>query len=265
MNHTLESIARALFKSWFIDFDPVRAKMDGRQPADMDAETAALFPDEFEDSSSGRIPKNWIYISLSEMTDKNTPITYRVVKPGPTDENGVLFIRGGDIENSQIKIEQLRTITKDISEQYKRTVLRGGEILISLVGNPGQFAVVPDSLKGCNIARQVGLIRLKDNHGVQYIKHFLESPVGQIELLARSLGSVQQVINLKDLKTLRIINPGNKLIKCFEDTVSPLYRKGQINLEQDRTLCAIRDAFLPKLLSGEIRLKDAEEVVEAVV
>src|SRR4028119_2112860 len=59
MNHTLEAIARALFKSWFIDFDPVRAKMDGQQPAGMDGETAALFPAEFEDSALGKIPKGW--------------------------------------------------------------------------------------------------------------------------------------------------------------------------------------------------------------
>nr|WP_277883458.1 N-6 DNA methylase [Nostoc flagelliforme] len=70
INHTLEAIARALFKSWFIDFDPVRAKIDGRQPAGMDAETAALFPDEFEDSA-GKIPNGWKTVPLSEVIEVN--------------------------------------------------------------------------------------------------------------------------------------------------------------------------------------------------
>jgi type I restriction enzyme S subunit len=71
INHTLEAIARALFKSWFIDFDPVRAKIDGRQPAGMDAETAALFPDEFEDSGIGKIPNGWKTVPLPEVIEVN--------------------------------------------------------------------------------------------------------------------------------------------------------------------------------------------------
>jgi len=69
MNETLESMARALFKSWFVDFDPVRAKAERRQPTGMDAETAKLFPSEFEDSALGKIPKGWRYGSLGEFVE----------------------------------------------------------------------------------------------------------------------------------------------------------------------------------------------------
>jgi type I restriction enzyme S subunit len=71
MNETLEAIALAIFKSWFIDFDPVRAKLDGHQPAGMDAETAALFPDSFEDSELGKIPKGWPVVPLPEVIEIN--------------------------------------------------------------------------------------------------------------------------------------------------------------------------------------------------
>jgi type I restriction enzyme, S subunit len=73
-------------------------------------------------------------VALEELVEEDSPITYGVVKPGPEDPNGVLFVRGGDVANGQILISQLRTITKEVSGQYNRTMLRGGELIVSLVG-----------------------------------------------------------------------------------------------------------------------------------
>src|SRR5450759_4377560 len=94
----------------------------------------------------------WTDSPLSDLTEPDTPVTYGVVKPGPEDPDGVLFIRGGDIAGGRVLTEQLRTITHEVSRQYQRTLLRGGEIVVSLVGNPGQVAIVPDTLNGANIA-----------------------------------------------------------------------------------------------------------------
>src|SRR4051812_25070890 len=101
----------------------------------------------------------WKRVRLGDLTDADSPITYGVVKPG--DPGDVLFIRGGDIAGGHVLDTQLRTITGEVSEQYRRTLLRGGELLICLVGQPGQVAVAPPTLAGANIARQVGLIRLR--------------------------------------------------------------------------------------------------------
>lgn len=101
----------------------------------------------------------WPAIPLDELTD-GTTITYGVVKPGDECPNGVKFVRGGDVIAGRILTSQLRTITTDVSQQYARTLLHGGELLVSLVGNPGEVALVPASLKGANIARQVGLVRI---------------------------------------------------------------------------------------------------------
>ena len=147
----------------------------------------------------------WDSSLLDALTENGSPITYGVVKPGA--EGDVPFVRGGDITGGRVLINQLRTITRDISQQYRRTLLRGGEILVSLVGNPGQIAIAPPSLVGANIARQVGLIRLKPGVDSRFISYFLQSPVGQKTLGARSLGSVQQVINLRDLKTVKVPLP----------------------------------------------------------
>ena len=149
----------------------------------------------------------WPRLVLSELTETNSPITYGVVKPGLEDPNGISFVRGGDISHGRILTEQLRTITPPVSQQYRRTQLRGGEILVSLVGNPGQVAIVPESLKGANIARQVALVRLSKYVDARFVKYYLSSPFGQGILGTHSLGSVQQVINLRDLKRIEVPVP----------------------------------------------------------
>ncbi|MBK3465458.1 restriction endonuclease subunit S [Pseudomonas sp. MF6776] len=149
----------------------------------------------------------WPLARLEDLTD-GTPITYGVVKPGVECVNGVKFIRGGDIVAGRVLTNQLRTITREISSQYSRTLLRGGELLISLVGNPGEVAIVPVTLRSANIARQVGLIRIDASKAdANYVQFFLRSKVGRNLLLAHSKGSVQQVINLKDLKSVQLPLP----------------------------------------------------------
>ena len=149
----------------------------------------------------------WPVANLEELTADGESITYGVVKPGEEDSGGVAFIRGGDIVNGRILTDQLRTISPTVSAQYRRTLLRGGELLVSLVGNPGQVALVPSTMAGANIARQVGLVRLSPSIDAQFALYYLSSPMGQAALGAQSLGSVQQVINLRDLKRVEIPLP----------------------------------------------------------
>lgn len=149
----------------------------------------------------------WHFAELDSLTEKDRAITYGVVKPGEEVEGGVIFVRGGDISQGRIALGELRTIAPQLSQVYKRTILRGGELLISLVGNPGEVAVAPLSLEGANIARQVGLIALRSEIDARFAMYFLMSPLGRAELFSRTGGAVQQVINLADLKTLKIPVP----------------------------------------------------------
>ena len=147
----------------------------------------------------------WLREPLGRLVEPDSPITYGVVKPG--DPGDVPFIRGGDIADGCVRVDQLRTISADVSRQYKRTLLQGGELLISLVGQPGQVAVAPTELAGSNIARQVGLIRLSQRVLPGFVGYFLRSPDGLAGLGARTGGSVQQVINLSDLRQVLVPVP----------------------------------------------------------
>lgn len=144
------------------------------------------------------------FSTLDELVEAGRNITYGVVKPGPEVSDGIRFVRGGDVFKGRIAIKELRTISPQLSDQYKRTLLRGGELLVSLVGNPGEVAIVPSELTGANIARQVGLVPLTSEVNPRFVMYYLQSPQGRAELFVRTQGAVQQVINLADLKKVKI-------------------------------------------------------------
>ncbi len=189
---------------------------------------------------------------LSGLT--RAPITYGVVKPGP--EGTVPFIRGGDIANGCILTGQLRTITNSVSKQYKRTLLSGGELLISLVGQPGQVAVVPKSLSGANIARQVGLIVLDGHVRAEFVRCFLQSKVGRASLLLRHSGSVQQVINLGSLRSVSVPIPSERIQDRIVAQVEEFaVASGALRLSYSRKskgLDELKQSLLNTAFSGEL-------------
>ena len=180
---------------------------------------------------------------LSELTD-GTNITYGVVKPGDNPERGIRFIRGGDISERKINLSELRNITKEVSEEYSRTLLKGGELIISLVGNPGEVAIVPKKLKGANIARQVGLIRSnEDVIDKYYLMYYLTSPLGKAKLKANSRGSVQQVINLRELKNIEIPVYNLEVQKEIANQLKTIDQKIHLNRQTNETLEAMAKAI----------------------
>ena len=186
----------------------------------------------------------WSTATLDQLTVPGRSILYGVVKPGDRDDtNGVLFIRGGDIRDGRIAVDELRTITRSVSDQYKRTLLRGGELLVSLVGNPGAVAMVPDGLTGANIARQAGLIALNDDVDHKYVEWFLRSPDGQAAMGVYVKGAVQQVINLSVLKQVSVRLPPlptqrriASILSAYDDLIENNTRRIAILEEMARRL-----------------------------
>ena len=200
-------------------------------------------------------------LELHNLTDPDRPITYGVVKPGPEDPStGIVFIRGGDISNGLIDEENLRTITEEVSRPYARTILRGGEVVISLVGNPGQVAVVPGRLAGANLARQAGLIALRPEIDAAYIKYYLMSPPGKAELFQRTQGAVQQVINLSDLKRVKVRLPSRQVqegivfvLSAYDDLIENNRRR--IALLEEAARLLYREWFVHFRFPGHEHVK----------
>ena len=205
----------------------------------------------------GVIPEEWKVVPIASLIERNSRITYGVVQPGKDDPRGVLFVRGGDVYDGTIDLKNLRRITPTVSKQYARTQLRGGELLISLVGFPGECAIAPSDLKGANLARQVALVRFSDNgdSDPEYICHLLRSNAGKRLLLKDAFGSAQQVINLKDVNKLEIPLPS----RCDEQKAiaTALSDVDALLAQLDQLIAKKRDlkqAAMQQLLTGQTRL-----------
>ena len=211
----------------------------------------------FKRTEAGVIPEDWKVVPIASLIERNSRITYGVVQPGKDDPRGVLFVRGGDVYDGTIDLKNLRRITLAVSKQYARTQLRGGELLISLVGFPGECAIAPPDLKGANLARQVALVRFSKNRDFdpEYICHLLRSNAGKRLLLKDAFGSAQQVINLKDVNKLEVPLPS----RCGEQKAiaTALSDVDTLLAQVDQLIAKKRDlkqAAMQQLLTGQTRL-----------
>jgi len=249
MNETLESMARAIFKSWFVDFDPVVAKSEGRHPEGMDAETAKLFPDSFEDSEIGRIPKGWKVLSFAETVD---------LMSGGTPKTNVADFWGGGIpwfsvvdspsDSDVFVMETEKTITQAGIDNSATQVLPIGTTIISARGTVGKTCIV-----GVPIAMNQSCFGLCDRSSDKgYFTYYgTKSLVSTLQNHAH--GSVFATINRNTFKGVHTIVPPQASVHAFEEVVDPLLGRIRSNLLERRTLATTRDTLLPRLLSGELR------------
>lgn len=243
LNQKLEETAQALYKHWFVDFE---------------------FPDEngqpykssggemvYNEELDREIPEGWILKNLSELVENDAPITYGVVKPGEEDPNGVKLVRSGDIKNGKVLINDLRTITTEVSNEYKRTKLNGGELLIAIVGNPGEVAIAPKTLQGSNIARQVAVIRIDSLSLSLFVKNTLCSDTGKSILKNIILGSVQEVINLSDLREVQIPLPNSNILDKYTKFSLPLHEHMEALFVETGLNMELKEIVLARMSKSE--------------
>lgn len=257
MNRTLEAMARTIFRSWFVDFDPVRAKAAGQQPIGLKPEIADLFPDSFEDSELGEIPRGWSVQSFTDRVD---------ILGGGTPKTSVPEYWGGEIPwfsvvdspapGEVFVISTEKTITREGVDNSSTRILPLGATIISARGTVGNIALV-----GKPMAMNQSCYGLKDHRGKD--GHFLFLATAEVvdTLRQRSHGSVFNTITRETLKGVRVVTPPDLLIKTFEDTTGAMLRRILSAVYESRTLAALRDTLLPKLISGELRVSDAERIV----
>lgn len=262
MNETLESIARALFKSWFVDFDPVRAKMEGRQPYGMDAETAALFPDSFEDSAFGKIPKGWNVKSLSDcVIYLSRGIAPSYLHVSPIRVLNQRAIRWWHIDEQALKFHDPNKPIR------KEAYIRKGDVVINSTGDItiGRAYWFYHEVSNLFADSHVSIIRTSPDILLPEMVVFqVETQPYQDIIYSYVTGSTGQLeLNRSNLAQLPFLCPPIEVQRKFSAIIEPWFNLVWNNKEQSRVLAALRDALLPKLLSGEIRVKDAEKFVEA--
>lgn len=245
-NATLEAIAQALFKSWFVDFDPVRAKMAGRAPEGIDEATAALFPDALEETELGVVPKGWRLSNVGE----SFVLTMGQSPPGDTyngTNDGLPFYQGRTDFG-------FRFPTQRVFCNAPTRIAEIGDTLVSVRAPVGDVNM---AIEKCCIGRGVASVRHPDGHR-GFTFYALRGLGGRFKTFD-SEGTVFGSINKKDFQTLPVVDPGAKVLESFEDISHPIDQRIVENEEQLRVLIALRDTLLPRLISGQLRLPEMME------
>ena len=241
MNATLEAMARALFQSWFVDFDPVRAKLDGREPVGLDPATAALFPSSFHDTSLGQIPKCWKAGTVAESFN----LTMGQSPPGDTyneEGSGLPFYQGRTDFG-------FRFPTRRISCTAPSRYAKPGDTLVSVRAPVGDINMANE---GCCIGRGVAAVRHKT--GATSFTYYSMAILSPVFARFEAEGTVFGSINKDNFEKLPFVIPPDEVVAAYEKNASPLDCEIRNLEDQSRTLATLRDTLLPKLLSGKLSI-----------
>jgi len=264
MNQTLEEMAQALFKSWFVDFDPVHAKAGCKSDDELEAaakeigiskEVLELFPSEFMESEMGMIPLEWEVKRFGDVVEKY--IDNRGKTP-PTVESGIPLLEVRNMPDDILTAypNVTKFVSEEIYESWFRAHLKENDILISTVGTIGKTCIMPSNTR-IAIAQNVLGLRFKSNIlDNQFMFYQMKSRRFLHAIDARLVITVQASIKRKDLNTIDIIVPPSEIQDLFVNQIQPILKKQQGN--ENYTLMETRDTLLPKLLSGELNVSEIE-------
>ena len=264
---TLEAIAQSLFKSWFVDFDPVNAKMQGRAPEGIDQATAALFPDSFEESELGPLPKGWSISAVANVSEivKGKSYSSKDLVDKHTTALVTLksFERGGGFRMDGFK---------PYSGSFKSTqVVISGDLIVAytdvtqaaeLIGKPAIVVGIEehDTLVA---TLDVGIVRPDLSVcGRQFLYGLFKTDSFQSHTLAHTSGTTVLHLSKDGVGSFQFVLPPAGLIKVFENIATKLAERRQINSNQVRSLRLLRDTLLPRLISGQLRLPGGQAILE---
>ena len=261
MNETLEAMARALFKSWFVDFDPVRAKMAGRDTG-LPKHLADLFPDRLVESALGLIPAGWKIRNLAEMAmvidclhsrkpkrQHDGPVLIQVFNIGPT----------GRLDFS----DPYHVTEDDYAEWTRRMEVLPGDLVITKTGRVGAIGQMAKGYKAAMGRNMVGVRAISGRSAPRFLQASLLSNRMRREMTRHTNdGTILRSLHVKAISRLREVLPPYDLVSCYEASVDPVHAKLEQNDVESEALAAMRDAFLPKLISGVLRVKDAKTFLD---
>jgi type I restriction enzyme S subunit len=264
MNETLEAIVRAIFKSWFVDFTPVRAKASGEsadficQRLSLTPDLLALFPDSLQETDIGEIPMGWATVLLGRLCSRVSMGPFGSdIKTDNFVEVGVPVIRGGNLTDGFVD-EGFVFVSKEKADQLRNANATSEDIVITHRGTLGQVGFIPKASRYQRYIVSQSQMVLSINTNLsspRYVFEFLRSPIGQHQLLANAsqVGVPAIARPTTSVKAIPIVAPGVEILRAFEKVVAPMIERVVANTSESRTLATLRDTLLPKLISGEIR------------
>ena len=255
-NATLEAIAQALFKSWFVDFDPVHAKQQGLAPEGMDEATAALFPDSFEASELGLVPRGWLVGSLSDLATYQNGYAF---KTKDWQDAGHPVVKIGNVKPGIIDIAGASCVSTSVIGGLDRFRLKRGDLLVGMTGYVGETGLVTEFEPAAYLNQRVGKISTaKGIVDLGFVYCLVRNPAYKVHAEAKSHGSAQANVSGADLMSYGTVLPPSGVLDAFNQVLGTLICKILSNHEHAQTLATLRDTLLPRLISGQLRLPEAQ-------
>ncbi len=261
MNRTLEEMARAIFKSWFVDFDPVRAKADGRNTG-LPAEIAALFPDSFEDSELGEIPKGWGISPIGDVVQVVGGGTPSTREPAYWDGGTHPFCTPKDMSQltNVVLLETERHLTDEGMAKVSSGQLPVGTVLLSSRAPIGYLAIAETP-----VSVNQGIIAMVCDSTLPnlYVLYWTQANMDRV--LANANGSTFMEISKRNFRPITAVVPSRPMLRCFMQIVEPMHQRVVSSLKQIQQLSDLRDSLLPRLISGELVVANAERIARRTV
>ncbi|WP_323592507.1 restriction endonuclease subunit S [Aliarcobacter butzleri] len=262
MNQTLEDMASAIFKSWFVDFDPVHAKANCTDEAELEniakelgisKAILDLFPNEFEESELGMIPKGWEDTELSQVCKIQSGYAF---KSAWWQDTGVKVIKIKNIDGNRVNTLDCECVSEEIATKNSNFKLSSGDFLIAMTGaTVGKVGVIYTSDEEYLLNQRVGRFQPIKYYD-EYVKIFASSSKFFESIQGQAQGSAQPNISAREIETVKIIKPNNEIMKVFSSLLNPFFSKILEHQGEIQTLEKTRDTLLPKLLSGEIDVSE---------
>jgi len=262
MNQTLEAMAHAIFKSWFVDFDPVHAKIEGRD-AGLPEEIADFFPDSFEDSDAGEIPLGWRIGNLGEICNFKGGSVFKKDFQGKS-EGDYPFIKVSDmndLDNERFILSAENYIDDETRLRIKAKLHEKGSVVLAKIG----VALTYNRLRILNTSTCIDNNMLSASSKYKEISEaLLFMFLSQYDFNFYAKGSALPYLNITDLKKAPVIISSSAIWSLMSRELFPCFETIRNNAKQNQSLSKLRDTLLPKLISGELRVPDAEKFVKEV-
>ena len=260
MNETLEAMARAIFKSWFVDFDPVRAKAEGRDTG-LPKEISDLFPDGFEDSELGEIPRGWRVGAIGEITGFLGGYAF---KSNDWIEEGVPVVKIGSVKPGIVDLSSVSFVSEQVAEKAERYRLSSGDLLIGMTGYVGEVGLVPKTNTTPLLNQRVGkfLLETPGTSALAFLYCVTRQSEFKMQVEAKSHGTAQANVSAEGILSIKIVIPPKKLQNEFNLFGKPIIDHILENYAVSNTIVTLRDSLLPKLLSGGIRIVTNDKITE---
>ena len=251
LSKTLEDIAQTIFKSWFIDFDPVKAKIAGEKPAGLDAATAALFPDSMEESELGFIPKGWEVKGIGDLGRVVTGKTPSTKVPEYWGDQ-IPFVTIPDMHDQILVTSTVRSLSQKGADSQRNQYVSAGATMVTCIATPG---LVGYATRLCQTNQQINSVVPGNEYSSVWLFWHLR---GLIPTLIRNsgIGTVFANLNKSDFSKIKSVTPTREVRDAFSGIVQPIVEFLETLNYESQCLRDIRDGILPRLISGELQIPE---------